>query len=74
MQKNSADFSMEEAMAFANSPAGKQLLAMLQNTNNQSMQNAMDALAEGNMDKAKDALRQASSDPKIQKIMKQFGG
>ena len=30
MQKNSQDFSMEEVMRLAKSPAGQQLLAMLQ--------------------------------------------
>ena len=74
MEKNSADFSMEEAMAFANSPAGRQLFAMLQQTGSQSIQGAMDALSKGDMDGAKKALQNAAGDPKIQKVMKQFGG
>ena len=74
MQKNSGDFSMEEAMAFANSDAGKRLFAMLQQSGSQSMQKAMDALSKGNMEQAKAALRNASADPQIQKIMKNFGG
>lgn len=74
MHKNSADFSMEEAMAFANSPAGKQLFAMLQQSGNQSVQSAMDALSKGNMGQAQEALRAAANNPEIQKIMKKFGG
>ena len=42
MQKNSQDFSMQEVMRLAKSPAGQQLLAMLQSTDSNKMQQAAD--------------------------------
>ena len=41
MQKNSQDFSMEEALRLAKSPAGQQLLALLKQSDPQTLQQAV---------------------------------
>lgn len=52
MEKNSQNFSMEEAMKMANSPAARQLLAMLQQTDSAQLQKAADLAAAGDMKSA----------------------
>ena len=52
MKKNSHNFSMEEAMKMANSPAAQQLIAMLQQTNSAQLQKAMDLASAGDMKNA----------------------
>lgn len=52
MEKNSQNFSMEEAMKMANSPAAQQLIAMLQQTNSQQLQKAMELASAGDMKSA----------------------
>lgn len=76
MEQNnrSQNFSMEQAMAFAASPAGKQLIAMLQQKGGTDLGKAQSYAASGNMEQAKDALTDLISDPQIQKLLKQFGG
>lgn len=68
-----SDFSMEQAMAFAASPAGKQLLAILQKQNRDELNIAQQSAASGDMDAAKKALSSLLTDPQIQKLLKQFG-
>ncbi len=70
----SQNFSMEQAMAFAASPAGRQLLAMLQHKGGADLSKAQAHAAAGNMDLAKDALSGLLSDPQVQSLLKQFGG
>lgn len=52
MEKNSQNFSMEEAMKLANSPAAQQLIAMLQQTNSAQLQKAMDLANAGDLKNA----------------------
>lgn len=70
MQKIPPNFSMEEAMAFANSPEGQRLYAMLQSSNNPNLQKAMDAVSKGNMDQAARVLEALSEDPKFKNMIK----
>lgn len=72
-QQNPQNFSMEQAMAFAASPAGQQLIAMLQKKGSDDLSNAQKHAAAGNMEQAKDALSSLLSDPQIRAILKQFG-
>lgn len=74
MDKNSPNFSMEDAMRFANSPAGKQLFAMLQRSGNPGIQKAMEQVRRGDMDGAKATLRSMGGDPDIQKMFGEKGG
>ena len=70
----SQNFSMEQAMAFASSPAGKQLLSLIQQKGGSEVLQAQAHAASGDMDKAKDALSSLLSDPQIQAIIRQMGG
>ena len=74
MQKNSQDFSMQEALRLAKSPAGQQLLAFLQQSNSQQLQQAADLAAAGNLDAASRTLSSLTNDPKIRELLKQLGG
>ena len=66
--------SMEQIMAFAASPAGQQLISMLQKQNTEDLNNAKKLAAAGDMEEAKKALTSLLSDPKISSMLKQFGG
>jgi len=68
------NFSMEQAMAFAASPAGQQLIAMLQQSTNADLTKAQAYAAAGDMEQAKQALSSLLSDPKVKELLKQFGG
>lgn len=74
MQKNSGDFSMQEAMRLAKSPAGQQLLAMLQNADTGQLQKAMNEASAGNYDQAKQTMSAIMSSPEIQELLKKMGG
>lgn len=71
---NQSGFSMEQAMAFAASPAGKQLISILQKQNSADLTKAQQLANGGDMDAARKALSSLLSDPKIQNLLKQFGG
>ena len=66
--------SMEQIMAFAASPAGQQLISMLQKQNTDDLKKAQKLAAAGDMEEAKSALASLLSDPKINSVLKQFGG
>lgn len=67
-------FSMEDAMRLANSPAGKQLIAMLQRQNSADLNKAMASAASGNYEDAKTALSAMLKDPTVMELLKQIGG
>lgn len=70
----SQNFSVEQAMAFAASPAGQQLIAMLQKSGSPELTKAQAHAAAGDMEQAKDALSALLADPKVKAILSQFGG
>ena len=67
------NFSVEQAMAFAASPAGQRLISMLQKKSGDQLDAAKMHAAAGNMDQAKSALSSLLSDPQVQALLKQFG-
>ena len=76
MQKNSdtpQNFSMEQAMRMASSPAGQQLLALLQREGGVEFQQAMSKAAAGDYTQAKDALSSLLSSPEAKELLKQLG-
>ncbi len=73
MQKNSQDFSMQEALRLANSPAGQQLLAMLRQADQSTLQQAMQQATAGNYDGAKNALQDILSNPEAKRLLEQLG-
>ena len=74
MQKNSGDFSMQEAMRLASSPAGKQLLALLQQSNSPALLAAMQQAAAGEYTQAKNTLAPMLESEEVQALLKQLGG
>lgn len=74
MQKKSQDFSMEEVMQLAKSPAGQQLLAMLQQADAEKVQQAAAQAAQGDYAAAAKIAKQLLSDPEAQALMRQLGG
>ncbi len=73
MQKNSQDFSMQEALRLAKTPAGQQLLAMLQQADKQALQQVMQQATSGNYQEASKNLSKLLSTPEAQNLMKELG-
>ena len=73
MQKNSQDFSMEEVMRLAKSPAGQQFLAMLQQTDGAQLQQAAQQASMGEYSQAGQTLQTLLSTPEAQKLLKELG-
>ena len=67
-------FSMEQAMAFAASPAGKQLIELMQSKSGVDISKVQAHAAAGNMEQVKSELSSLLTDPKIKELLKQFGG
>lgn len=72
MQNHSGNISMEDAMRFAESPAGRQLLALLQQSHGVQLQEAMEKASAGDMDGAQSALSSLLSSPQIRALLRQL--
>ena len=73
MQKNSQDFSMQEALRLAKSPAGQQLLAMLQQADGEKIRQVMDQAAAGDMTRAKETVSALLDTPEAKALLQQLG-
>ena len=73
MQRNSEDFSMQEALRLAKSPAGQQLLALLRRTDSGQLQQAMDQAAAGNLSQAGQTLSALLSSAEAQQLLDELG-
>ena len=74
MEKKFQDFSMDEVMRVAKSPAGKQLMAMLQQNDNGQLQQAVAQAKGGDYANAGKTLSALLSSPEAQKLLKELGG
>ena len=74
MEENSNNFSMQDMMRLAGTPAGQQLLDHLQKKNSRPLQMAIAHAVSGNMDQAKQLLSAMIQDPESQKLIRQLGG
>ena len=74
MEENSNNFSMQDMMRLAGTPAGQQLLNHLQKKNAKQLQMAIAHAVSGNMDQAKALLSEMIGDPESQKLIRQLGG
>ena len=72
--KDFDSFTVEQAMAFAASPAGKQLITLIQNSSGTDLTKARAYAAAGNMEQAKAELSSLLTDPKIKELLQKFGG
>ena len=74
MEENSNNFSMQDVMRLAGTPAGQQLLDHLQKKNSRQLQMAIAHAVSGNMDQAKGLLAAMIQDPESQRLIRQLGG
>lgn len=65
---------MQEALRLAKSPAGQQLLALLQNSGGPQLQQAAKHAASGDYTQAQQAISGLLENPEIQALLKQLGG
>lgn len=68
------DFSIHDAMRLASSPAGKQLIALLQQQGGNEFRKAMASAASGDYSQAKLVIETLMADPQAQKLLKDLGG
>ena len=73
MQKNSQNFSMQEALRLANSDAGQRLLAILKQSDSSQMRQAVDQVSSGNYDDAQKTLSSLLNSPEIRSLLKELG-
>lgn len=73
MQKNSDNFSMQDALRLAQSETGQQLFAMLKAQNGDAVTQAMNQAASGDYDQAKQTLSALLSSPQIRAMLEQLG-
>ena len=66
------DISMDQAMKFAQSDAGKQLLELLQSTQGDRLQSAMDQAAAGDYAQVKKTMNELLSSQQAQELIKRF--
>ena len=74
MEKKFQDFSKEDVMRLAKSPAGKQLIALLQQQNSGQLQQVMTQAKGGDYANASKTLNEMLSSPEAQKLLKELGG
>ncbi len=74
MQKNSQNFSMQEALRLANSDAGQRLLAILKQSDSHQLQQAMDQVNAGNFESAQKALSSLMASQEVKDLLKELGG
>ncbi len=74
MEKNSGNFSVQDAMKLANSPAGKQLIALLQQSDPAMMQKITEHASSGDYSQAKQALAPLLASEEVKKLLQQLGG
>lgn len=68
------DRALQDAMRFAQSAAGQQLIQMLRSSNNPSVNQAIALAAAGNYQQAIALLQPFLNDPNVKKITDQYGG
>ena len=74
MQKKSEDFSVQEAMRMAKTPAGQQLIALLQQEKGDKLQDIIRLAQAGNMQAAGNVLQNMLSSPAAQALMEEMEG
>ena len=74
MQKNSQNFSMQEALRLANSDAGQRLLAILKQSDSAQLQQAMEQANAGNYDSVQKTLSSLLASQEVKDLLKELGG
>ena len=73
MQKNSENFSLQEAMRLANTPTGQELIGLLRQSNGPQFQQAAELASAGDYAQAKNLLKGLLDDPQVQTLLKALG-
>ena len=73
MDKFSQNFSKEDILRLAKSPAGQQLIAMLQQADSAALQQAATQARSGDYATAGETLKGMLSSPEAQKLLKELG-
>ena len=74
MQKKSQDFSKEDIMRLAQSPAGQQLIALLRQGDSTQLQQVISQAQSGDYVNASQTLNAMLNTPQAQKLLKELGG
>lgn len=74
MQKNFDDLSTQDAMRLVNSPAGRQLLALLQQTDPDALKKAKAQASSGDYSQIGQTLAPLLASDEVKKLLKQLGG
>lgn len=74
MQNKSGDFSMQEALRLAKSPAGQQLIEFLKNTDSTQVRKAMEQANAGDYSQAKQSLSALLESEEAKALLQQLGG
>lgn len=74
MQKKSDNFSIEDAMRLATSPAGKQLLNVLQQADPDTLNKAKTQASSGDYSQMAQTLAPLLASEEVRKLMQQLGG
>ncbi len=72
MQKNFENFSTQDILRLAKSPAGQQLMELLRSDHGQLMQSVQEKAQAGQMDQVKSSLFQLLADPRAQDLLRQL--
>lgn len=72
MQNKPENFSMQDIMRLANSPAGKKLISLLRNTGSSDLEQARKAAEKGDYESAKSNLTEIMKSPQIQALIKEM--
>lgn len=72
MLNHSGNISMEDAKRLAESPTGRELLGLLQQTHSEQLQEAMSKASSGDMVGAKNALSDLLSSPQIREMLRRM--
>lgn len=72
--ENHNNFSMQDILRMAATPAGQHLIALLRQQGGSELQDAMNSAAAGDYTKIKQVLDVMMKDPQAQKLLKQLGG
>ena len=73
MQKNSDNFSIQEAMKLASTPSGQELIAALHQSDMGQIQKAAELANDGDYAQAQRMLSELLQDPKIQLLLSKLG-
>ena len=74
MEKKSENFSMQEALRLAKSPAGQQLLTTLQQTNGDTLQQAMTQAGAGDYENLRKTLASLMENEEVKALINRLGG